>query len=308
MELIFEELSCASNIFKKRIIIIGYEKIRTLKYYLIFSQIISLEIHIFNREDINEISELIKSSLIIVFNFKDYSIINQIIEIKKANAGPIIMDINEVMFYDIENDLLIEIPSKDMEMEEQKVRTILKYQNHNKLFEAILIYLYENNYNNTFDWKLLEINILFNKLFNNKINKINFIDNINNILDDLIIPDDLNIKNEKDILSGMYDLYRDKNSINKILNLDVLYSILQNMDKKSKNNFLFICNMNIIILNGIKNKIKDETKKDYLSINKIDKLNIKKEEIKSMNKLYEKKEIYLPKLNCKIKKIKKVIN
>ena len=31
MELIFEELSYASNIFKKRIIIIGYENIKALK-------------------------------------------------------------------------------------------------------------------------------------------------------------------------------------------------------------------------------------------------------------------------------------
>ena len=152
---------------------------------------------------------MIKSSLIIVFNSNDYNIINQIIE-----TNPNIIGINEVMLYDIKNDLLIKIPAKDMQIEEQNIRTILKNPNQKKLYEAILIYLFENNYNNTFDWKLLEINILFNQLFNNKINKINFIDNINNLLDDLIIPDDLNVENEKHILNAMCDFYRNKNSKN----------------------------------------------------------------------------------------------
>ena len=80
------------------------------------------------------------------------------------------------------------------------------------------------------------------------------------------------------------------------------------MKKKLKNKFLFICNMNIIFLNGRKNKIKDETKKKYLSIKKIDNIDIKEEERKLMNKTYEKKEIYLCKLNSKIKKVIKLKN
>lgn len=74
------------------------------------------------------------------------------------------------------------------------------------------------------------------------------------------------------------------------------------MEKILKNKFLFICHMNIIFLNGRKNKIKNEIKKNYLSIKKIDNLDIKEEEINLMNKSYEKKEIYLCKLMVKLKK------
>ena len=250
---------------------------------------------------------MIKSSLIIVFTSKDYSIINQIIAIIKADEGPITNDITEVMIYDIKNDLLKDTPAKDMEIAEQEIRTILKYPNQKKLYEAILIYLFEKNFKYTsFDWKLLEINILFNQLFNNKINKINFIDNINDLLDDLIIPDVLNFENEKDILNGMHDFYRNKNNINKILNSEELCSILENMEKKLKNKFLFICNMNIILLNGKKNKIKNETKKKNLSIEKIDNLEIK--EVKIVNKQYKKEQIDLYKLNGKVKKVIKLKN
>ena len=51
---------------------------------------------------------MIKSSLIIVFTSKDYSIINQIITIIKADDGPITNDIAEVMIYDIKNNFLID--------------------------------------------------------------------------------------------------------------------------------------------------------------------------------------------------------